>query len=427
MDLKQKLIKSFLGVGLIKLLSIPIGFATTIILARILGPEKFGQYSFVMALIPLIAVPVSGGVSQLLTREVAIFFQSKSWSFYRGALRSAHSWVVVVSGLILSIFWVMWSCLSLIPTEGKWSLLPIAVFLVPLLGLSAVRNGAMKGLGMPAYAEVPQQLIQPILTLIFFAAAAWLGLLDTQNALWIQVIGSGFVFLIASWMFYKVRPVQATEWAPEFKLINWGRSLLPFSLLALVSAFNAQIGIIFLGILSSDDQVAAMRVAERGGQFVVLSLTLINMVIAPYIVQAHRDGDKNRLQKLAQQSARGGFLLSLPIALVLIFFGEKMIGLAFGKDYISMSYFPVVILVLGQLFNVFFGSVGLLLSMSGNESFTLFGQFLAILSNVVLCLILVPKFGAVGAAVSVSISIGIWNLVLAYFVVQKLKIRPVAI
>ncbi len=43
------------------------------------------------------------------------------------------------------------------------------------------------------------------------------------------------------------------------------------------------------------------------------------------------------------------------------------IRLVFGKDYVSISYLPLVIIVVGQLVNVFFGTVGHLLSVSGNE------------------------------------------------------------
>lgn len=426
LSLKKQLIKSFMGVGAMKLLSIPIGLATSIILARTLGPEGFGQYAFIMALVPLIALPVSGGLPQLLTREVANFAHSKNWSLYQGALRASHGWVLLIAAVILIGYWGLGIGLELLPMEGKWSLLPIALIMVPLSGLAAIRKGTIKGLGLPAYAEMPSELIQPVVMLVLFAMLAWHGILDTQAAIWSQVGGAALIFLIASWMFFRIQPNDAKGVAGTYQLKRWKSALLPFSMIALVSTFNAQIGIIVLGLLSTDDQVAAMRVAERGGQLVVMSLTLTNMVIAPYIVGAHRDGDKALLQNLARKSARGSFLLALPLAGMLIIGGERLIRLAFGAEYSAISYWPVVIIVVGQLFNVFFGSVGNLLSMSGYEKFTLTGQIIAVLSNAVLCALLIPKFGAVGSALAVAMSICIWNVVLAYFVYIKLNIRPSA-
>jgi len=415
-----------MGVGAMKLISIPIGLATSIILARTLGPGGFGQYAFIMALIPLIALPVSGGLPQLLTREVSIFAHSKNWALYQGALRASHAWVLLIAATILVGYWALRMGLNLAPTEGKWSLLSIALIMVPLGGLAAVRMGTIKGLGLPAYAEMPSQLIQPVAMLGLFAMLAWQGNLDTRAAIWSQVAGAGLIFLIASWMFFRIQPSDAKGVAATYQLKRWKSALLPFSMIALVSAFNAQIGIIVLGLLGTDEQVAAMRIAERGGQFVVMSLTLVNMVIAPYIVRAHRDGEKALLQNLTRKSARGSFLLALPVAGILIIGGEPLIRLAFGVEYSAISYWPVVIIAVGQLFNVFFGSVGHLLSMSGHERFTLSGQVISVLTNVVLCVFLIPRFGAVGAAFAVAVSIGVWNVVLAYFVFIKLNIRPSA-
>ena len=197
-------------------------------------------------------------------------------------------------------------------------------------------------------------------------------------------------------------------------------------MIALVSAFNAQIGIIVLGVLSTDEQVAAMRIAERGGQFVVMSLTLVNMVIAPYIVRAHRDRDKVLLQNLAKKSARGSFLLALPVAAALVLGGEPLIRVAFGAGYSDIAYWPVVIIAVGQLFNVFFGSVGNFLSMGGYERETLKGQILAVVVNVALCIALIPFFGAIGAAVGVAMGIISWNSILFAMVKRRICISSSA-
>ena len=412
-----------MGVGIIKLLSIPVGLVTSIVLARTLGPEGFGQYAFITALVPLISLPVSGGLPQLLTREVAKFTHAKNWALYQGALRASHAWVLLVATILLIGYWVLRAGFDLVPTEGKWALLPIALLMVPLGGLAAVRTGTIKGLGLPAYAELPNQMIQPVVMLGLIAMLAWQGLLNTEAAIWSQVIGAGLVFLVASWMFFRIQPREAKGVACDYQLRHWKSALLPFSMIALVSAFNAQIGVIVLGFLSTDDQVAAMRVAERGGQFVVLSLTLVNMVIAPYIVRAHRDGDKTLLQQLARKSARGSLLLALPVAAAFIIGGESLISMAFGESYSSISYWPVVVVSLGQLLNVFFGSVGYFLSMSGYERETLKGQMLAVVANISLCLVLVPMFGAIGAAAGVAIGVIVWNGFLHAMVKRRIGIN----
>lgn len=425
MIFKNPLVKSFFGLGALRLLSIPMGLVTSIILARGLGTEAFGQYAFVMSLIAILVLPVSGGLPQLLTREVAAYLHHKNWALYRGVLRAAHLWVLLASFSIIGIYFFISNATNLLPDENKWQLLSIAIFTLPFLGLGAVRDGAIKGLGKPIYSEIPGQLIQSILIIAAYLILTSLNLLNAKMAIFSQALIAGIVFLIATWIFHWLQPKERKVETPKYELKTWAPALLPFTLLALIGTFNAQIGIVILGFLGSDEQVAAMRVADRGAAFVALSLTLVNIIIAPHIVRAFQSKDKEGLQKLAKQSARGSFLIALPIGLVLLFGGKYLIELVFGADYAVIAYYPMAILVVGQLINVFFGSVGYLLSMSGYANDTLKGQFIAVVVNIVLCSFLVPLYGAVGAAIGVSIIV--WNIVLSYLVYIRLNIISVVL
>ncbi len=178
-----------------------------------------------------------------------------------------------------------------------------------------------------------------------------------------------------------------------------------------------------LGLLGNDESVAALRVAERGAQFVALSLALVNIVISPYILVSNTKGNTRRLQKLARQSARGAFLLALPVGLLLIILGKPIIRLAFGADYADIAYLPMVVLVFGQLFNVAVGSVGMILSMSGHERMSLTGQLAGLVATLVLAIILVPKYQQLGAALAATVGLVVWNLVMAVAVFRRVKIR----
>lgn len=426
MSLKQQLIKSFLGVGVMRLAAIPIGLATSVLLARFLGPEQFGQYAFIMALVPLLALPITGGMQTLLTREVASYSQAGRWSLYKGALNAAHGWAISISLCIFVIYVIFAFGITVIPTSGKWSLLSIALLMLPLLGLNTARNGVIKGLGMPAMAELPGMLIQPLIALGVLSGVAFTVGLNANSAIWVQVVSVAFTFLIATVIFFKLRPTEAVSVKGEYDLRVWGSALAPFVLLSLVGTFNAQLGILALGLFSSDEQVAALRVAERGSHFVALSLTIVNLVISPHIVNAFKSKDLKLLQRLSRQSARGAFAIALPIGLLLIFFGDSLISVLFGEEYSEISYLPLIILVIGQLFNVFFGSVGFLLAMTGNEKQSFKGQVFAVFISLFLCWALVPTMGAVGGAIAVSSSIIFWNAILGYLVYRKVGIRPSA-
>ena len=151
------------------------------------------------------------------------------------------------------------------------------------------------------------------------------------------------------------------------------------------------------------------------------------MIIGPQIVKYRLENNTKGLQHLSRQSARSALLFAFPIAATFFLFGEELIDFAFGTGYPKLVFWPLVILAVGQLVSVFFGSVGYLLIMSGNEKETLRGQILALFVNVLVCSLLIPQYGAVGAALGVMAGLVAWNIILAVRVYQRLGIRPTAL
>jgi O-antigen/teichoic acid export membrane protein len=131
-----------------------------------------------------------------------------------------------------------------------------------------------------------------------------------------------------------------------------------------------------------------------------------------------------RIQQLSRQSARGAILIGLPISLVLLVFGKPIIGVVFGEDYIHMAYLPMVVLVCGYVFHLLAGSCAILLIMCGYEKLTLLCQLAGLFVMVILSLILIPSFQALGAALAVTVGVVVYTMLQALSVTKFLKIRP---
>lgn len=413
-----------MGVGAMYALSIPLGLLTSIILARKLGPEAFGQYSFVLAVLSIMALPVAGGLQQFLTREVADYSHTDQWSLYRGVIKAAHLWVLLASVVVLLFYVIAGPILGLIPVNGKWLLLEIVLLLLPIQGLNAVRNGVIKGLGFPALAEMPTLFIQSLILLMALSILAAMDLLTANTAIWAQVFVGIFAFVIASVIFLKVRPKASLAHRASYKLRPWILALFPFTLISLLGTFSSQIGIVMLGFLGTDQAVAAFRVAERGAQLVLISSTLVNMVISPHIVKTYREDNTQRLQELSRQSARGAFILAAILGIMLIIMGESIIRYVFGSVYADVAYSPMTILVCGYLFHLIAGSSGILLIMSGHEKLPLIWQLVGLSTMAVLAVILIPSMHAIGSAIAVSVGLGITTVLQAHSVHKYLRIRP---
>jgi O-antigen/teichoic acid export membrane protein len=425
--LRAQLLRGALGVGGLQILSLPLTLGASVLLARGLGPEGLGQYAFVMALINLLVLPVGPGFGQLITREVAKFQHITAWGLFRGLIRRAHQWalcgsVVMIAAIaIWAYFKATWA------VDDRWTLLLLSSLLLPLLALNALRTSILRGLRCVMSAQLPESLARPGLHLLIVVVLLVNGFLNPATALIGQIIATGLAFLLGVWLLRRAMPARVQNVQPVYQNKAWGRALPPFIMLSVVATLNGEIGILALGWLGTDAEVGALRVAQSGAMLVALSLTIVNLVIGPHITRAYQDNDWSRLQRLSKQSARVALAVSLPIALPMIFLGGPIISLIFGEAYREVATWPLSILAAGQLVNVAFGSVGLFLTMTGYERDTLNGQIIALVVNAIAAIILIPQFGALGAACSVTIGLVTWNAALAISFIKRLGFQPSAL
>lgn len=87
----------------------------------------------------------------------------------------------------------------------------------------------------------------------------------------------------------------------------------------------------------------------------------------------------------------------------------------FGPDFVAASA-ALRILALGQLVNLATGSVGTILIMTGHQRISLLNSVAGAVMVVILGLILIPRYGATGAAAAASITMAIRNISATYLV-----------
>jgi O-antigen/teichoic acid export membrane protein len=400
----------------------------SIILARALGPEGYGQYAFIIALLTTLSIPLGPALMQLTTREAArLHHDGKADQIYT-LLRWANRNIWVGSALVAAVIGGLALWQAEWRVDDRWTLLMLGLVALPLLGLNAVRSGILAGLRRVVMGQFPNLLVRPLVLLAVVGVLLLFGSLNPATAVAAFITGAGVAFILGIILLRRVFPHE--QQTPR-KLSHTNeqnsklrRAWMPFTLLVAASTLNAQIGILLLGWLSTDEQVAAMQVAERGAMLVNLSLALVNVVISPHITRIFLQKEPDALQKLSRQSARLAVLFALPIVFLLLFYGDFFVSIFFGSLYVDMVSWPLRILVIAQLINVAFGSLGMFLSMSRYEKDTLQGNTLALIINGVLGLFLIPHYGALGASLSVAVGLVVWNLFLGFKVYLRLGVRP---
>jgi O-antigen/teichoic acid export membrane protein len=108
----------------------------------------------------------------------------------------------------------------------------------------------------------------------------------------------------------------------------------------------------------------------------------------------------------------------MPLVVLLVVAGEPILTL-FGTEFGS-AYELLMVLLLGQLINIITGPVGHLLTMTGHEQ-TLRNLLLLMLPlTLVLCLLLIPAYGALGAAWAIALPMIAENLICCWLVKKRL-------
>lgn len=70
----------------IKVFGLGFSLLTAVVLARVLGPEQYGIYSYVLAIVSILAIPAMFGLPSLIVRETAKAEVKQEWCINRVAI-----------------------------------------------------------------------------------------------------------------------------------------------------------------------------------------------------------------------------------------------------------------------------------------------------------------------------------------------------
>src|SRR5699024_8289851 len=121
--LNARLLRGGIGSIGIQLLDIALSLLLAVVLARLLGPDGFGIYTYVFALVSLISLPAKFGMPGLVTRETARAEVTENWGLMQGVWRWTNR---LALGLSLALALV--SVVIIMLTAGHFTTLQITTF-----------------------------------------------------------------------------------------------------------------------------------------------------------------------------------------------------------------------------------------------------------------------------------------------------------
>lgn len=398
--------------------------ALAVVLARGLGAENYGVYAFAFAAVGLASVFADFGFPTLLERLVATGELQQNQPLINGLLKRSSQLVAGASIIAAAVL----VCFALLKYDGWQSdqgrALIVAAAIVPIGAFLRSWSGVLSGYRQVLRSRAVELLMLPMtaLGLILVAFGFFPQSQNATVALTIQWFSTVLAAVVLLLMLQKHRPKTNNSQA-QYETKQWLRSAAPLMIVGSASSIVALCDILMLGVMRSTTEVGVYRVAAQSSLLIGMGVQAANMILAPRFARWWKAGEMQKMQAIVTQSTRLVFALAATGCLIFALVGQVFLNFVFGVEF-AASFLPLMVLCVGQLFSVGFGSVGYLLTMTGNEQATARGMLIAAVVNIVLNLLFIPKWGMMGAAVATSISLIFWNLLL-YRSVRKLTgLRP---
>ncbi|MGB3221271.1 MAG: oligosaccharide flippase family protein [Desulforhopalus sp.] len=406
-----------------KIIGIVFDFILSIVLARLLGVDEYGFYTYAVTVVTATATLSTFGYDTASLRFIPEYQVSGKWNFFKGYVYTSLINTFVISFFASCIFIVLGTFYFNINNSITY-LLVISAPLIPLISLSRVRQYVLRSLKHVIISEILDIVGKPFLIVssLFIYRMLFNTFHEAQTAIIINLIISIFVTISGFFILYIKLPRQETFCTPKYAQGQWLKVSIPIFLVSAMQLITGYSDTLMLGLLANYTEAGVYSVAVRITSFVGFSLMAINMILAPIISELFYSGKGKELQQILTGTVRVASVVALIISAFLIIFGKPIIWI-YGDSF-SDAYTPLLILVPGQLLNVFCGSVGLIVSLTGNQNFTAIIMAFSAIINIILNYILIPHFGMIGAAVSTSVSIGIWNISMLVFIIKRIKIQP---
>jgi O-antigen/teichoic acid export membrane protein len=395
-----------------------LALGLNILLARLLGLPRYGEYVFLTVLAAFAAVPARAGMDVAVMRFLPEYRAAGTGRLARRLMTRSNA---LVGALGLALALLVLAGLALFParrvTAGSLAWL---LALVPLTALSSLNQGILQGLGQPARALWAEYLVRPLA-----AAAVLLVLLGLHPAsltvgqgLSAVTLGVGCGVLV-QWLLIRRAaaglPVEAGE--PAIPWRTWLGVAWPLLGVGLLNMMSTRSDLLLLGALGNRSSEGYYQPAVRLAGFVSFGLTALNGVVAPLIAELYTQKRLPELRGVVNRTIRWGSAFGISVALVLWLGGRFVLHL-FGPGF-GAGRGPLAILLLGQVVNVSVGPVGYFLAMTGSHRAAFWILCLGAALEVATALLAIPLWGALGAALAASLALAGWNLAMVVYLRRR--------
>lgn len=380
-----------------------LSYLLGVVVARVLGPSEFGLYVLALAIVNVLTPIVGFGLDTASIRFISSSLGTNQTGKARQImiLAAALAGILGVIGAIGLALAAPWLADRVYDKPDLTSLLWTLAALLPVTALSTVVLAGIQARETVRYTALIRYVWEPLGKILLVSLALWAGWRLGGVLLMLIVVSVG-TLACGLWAACRVWQIGVGDLGRfDMDVVRDLLSFcLPLSVGTLFGALASRADLLVLGYWTTIEQVGLYQAAFQTSAILALILGAFDMVFAPMIGRTLAHPQRDGLADLYQSACRLCVMLTVPLGVLLIIFSEEILGW-FGGGFAAGSAY-LVVLVIGQIINSGIGEASTVLLMGGHSPVVMrnavfFGGVL-----LVSLIVIVPMWGAVGAAVAVA-------------------------
>ena len=392
---KNKLLKNISWLFFDKIIRILGGLFVGIWVARYLGPSDFGLLNYSLAYTGLFILFVNLGLDQIVIREIV---KKSKLTYY---ILGTAFWLKVMGSVVAIIS--IYISLQFVEMDS------ITKIIILILSMGFI----VQSVDVIDYFYQSQILSKYVViarnsAFIFSSLLKVFLILQKYSVVYFAIAGIIDVILVAFFLFliYEKTGGKLLQWRFSKKIaIRLLKFSWPLALSIFLISLHLKIDQVMIGNMLDIEQVGIYSIAVKLAEFWIFIPSILVSTLMPYFVNLRDTNNELYYYRLSQLYSLL-FWMGVFVGGVTLIFGKDIIKLLYGEAYID-AYLALVINIWNGVFISQAIARGIWMINENLQIYRVYNNVLSVATNIILNIILIPKYGISGAAVSSILSIGV--------------------
>lgn len=411
------------GAFVVSVVGTGLGLVAHIVVARLIGKNEYGVYALMLSWVMVLATVAQAGQDTNVVRFLPTYIFRSDWGKAQGLRRGIGFFVLAVSIVMALIGCVFVHFVGEHDTPGWRATFYIGFAMLPVITQLQQSGALHRAFKRATSANAYMVLVRPIVLIpLLLLLALVLHRMDAPVAAAANAMAALLALAASAWHLSRAWPRRGRGTRAEYELRSWVRVGVQLSMYSIVWVVGYRLDVLILGAFLGPGDVGPYYAATTMAAFSTYALNAVNVALGPFISERYDAGDLSGLQAIARRAAHISLIGGVISGVVLALLGHWALSL-FGQGFGS-AYVPLLILVLGGCVASAFGPVDAILALTKYQKQLSFFVLLGVLASGITAVLLVPHFGATGAAIAFALAIVLWRSLALWYAAVHLRINP---